>query len=145
VSLAWTLLGLRLLGTLILYTFLGIAFYLIWLELRQAAQPVIQEAGDRLRVISTDSQALTVGQVLPLQPVTLLGHDPDNTIVLPDTAISARHARLQQRDGVWWLENLSRPPDTILNEAVVSQPMPLADGDLITLGPICFRLEMMSQ
>ena len=35
-SLEWILLGLRLVATVILYTFLGLAFYLIWRELKQA-------------------------------------------------------------------------------------------------------------
>jgi hypothetical protein len=41
-SLEWILLGLRLAATIILYTFLGLAFYLIWRELKQAqAQTVL--------------------------------------------------------------------------------------------------------
>lgn len=45
IELAWILLALRLLGALLLYTFLGSLFYLIWRDLK-AAQHQIDEDQD---------------------------------------------------------------------------------------------------
>lgn len=140
-SLAWVLLGLRLLATLILYTFLGIAFYIIWRELKQTvAQSTPLPTPDQLRIVAADRQSL-VGQSLPLDNVTWLGRDPHNTIVLDDHTTAARHACLHRENGVWWLEDWGSQYGTRLNEQPISQPTPLIYGDLIEIGKHCFRLE----
>lgn len=140
-SLDWILLGLRILATLILYTFLGVAFYIIWRDLRQAAaQPQLPH---RLRVVSpAEDKVLFSGATLPLQPITLLGRDPENTIVLSDASASGRHARLSRQNGTWWLEDLGSKNGTSLNELPLSKPASLANGDIIGIGNIRLRLEL---
>ena len=155
-NLEWLLLGLRLLATIILYTFLGGAFYLIWRELTQTAQhSAASEQRDQLRVVAIasqpdgvegeqtaiDSRLLVVGQTLPLRPITLLGRGSENTIILNDQSISVRHARLYQVEGVWWLEDLDSKNGTRLNELPVSKPISLTHGDVIELGNNSLRLE----
>lgn len=143
-GLDWVLLGLRIVTTIILYTFLGLAFYIIWRELRQAAVQTMSrlEAPYRLRVIApAEDQSLAVGQALPLQPVTLVGRDPNNTIVLNDDSASGRHARFSRENGVWWLEDLGSRNGTLLNDLPVSRPASLANGDIIGIGNMRFRLE----
>lgn len=145
-SLDWILLGFRILSTIVLYTFLGIAFYIIWrdlksAEIRNAAQT---EVTAHLRVIATaEEKLMPVGEVLPLQPVTLLGRDPENTIALNDA--SARHARLSRENGVWWLEDLDSQNGTLLNGLPLSKSTPLANGDIIGIGSTRFRLESISK
>ena len=84
-SLEWMLLGFRILAAIILYTFLGLAFYLIWRDLRRAAvqtedQP---EVAYQLRVVdSAGNGTLAVGEAISLEPETLLGRDSDNTVVI---------------------------------------------------------------
>lgn len=142
-TLEWILLGLRVLTTIILYTFLGVAFYIIWRDLKQMVpdrEPL--PASHYLRVVApVDSPALTINETLPLQPVTLLGRDPDNTIILNDSAASGRHARLIQENGVWWLEDLGSRNGTMLNELKLAKPTPLAEGDVIGIGVLRLRLE----
>ena len=140
-SLAWFLLGLRFLATFILYTFLGLAFYIIWRDLQLAAQPPVERPA-RLRVIAADGAALAVDQIVPLQPVTLLGCDPANTIVLDVQAASAHHARLERTADGWWLEDLGSEHGTCLNNVSIAQPTLVADGDVIGIGLIRFRLEL---
>lgn len=140
-SLAWFLLGLRFLATFILYTFLGLAFYIIWRDLKQAAQPPVERPAG-LRVIAADGVALTVDQIVPLQPVTLLGCDPANTIVLDVEAASAHHARLKRTAYGWWLEDLGSEQGTRLNEVFITQAVPVGDGDVIGIGSIRLRLEL---
>ena len=143
VSLDWVLLGLRILTTMILYIFLGLVFYLIWRDLKQAAQRTIPpQRTYHLRVVaSVEDQSLVVGEVLALQPVTLLGRDPDNTIALGDAAASNRHARISRENGVWWLEDLGSRNGTLLNELPLSKPTSLVDGDIIGIGNVRLRLE----
>ena len=142
-SLEWILLGLRLLATVILYTFLGLAFYIIWRDLKQA-KPQTAPDGQLycLRVIvPAGDNGLAAGQALPLQPVTLLGRDPENTIVINDASISGRHARLNRENGVWWLEDLGSKNGTLLNDLQLSKPASVTNGDTITIGDIRFQLE----
>lgn len=145
VSLDWILLGLRVLATLILYAFLGLAFYIIWRDLRQAQTQVVPPSPvtDRLRVIAApEDQSLVVGDTVPLPSTLLLGYDPENAIVLNDTSTSTCQARLSRKNGVWWLENLGSQNGARLNNLPLSKPTPLANGDIIEIGNVCFRLEI---
>ncbi len=146
-SLEWILLGLRILATALLYIFLGVAFYIVWRSLKQAEQEslAVMPPASQLRVVAANgTKALSVGETLPLQPVTLVGSDSQNTIVLPEAAVSARHARLSEARGVWWLEDLGSHSGTLLNELPLSKPTPLANGDVIGIGAVRLKLETRS-
>ena len=144
-SLDWVLLGLRILATVILYTFLGIAFYIIWRDLKQAATRDKPHPEHKLRVIdAAENGVLTVGQIFSLQPINFLGRDPENTIIIDHASTSARHARLSRKHGVWWLEDLGSRNGTTLNNRPLSKPAPLTDGDIIGIGNLRFRLEAMA-
>jgi pSer/pThr/pTyr-binding forkhead associated (FHA) protein len=147
-SLDWVLLGFRILTTLIFCVFLGLAFYIIWRDLKSVeAQITLQpQATHQLRVIATAEAEAgpVVGQTLPLPPITHLGRDPENTIVLDDAAVSAVHARLSRENGVWWLEDLGSQHGTCLNEIPLSKPTSLTNGDIIEIGRSRFRLETVS-
>jgi pSer/pThr/pTyr-binding forkhead associated (FHA) protein len=150
VSLDWILLGLRLLATIILYIFLGIAFYLIWRDLKQAQdqQFVVPppRATDQLRVIAAaEGQPLVVGQALPLRPEMLLGRGPENAIVVNEANTLTDQVRLSQKNGVWWLEDLGSEKGTRLNNLPLSKPTPLSNGDIIEMGQVCFRLETVAE
>lgn len=145
-SLEWILFGLRLLATFILYIFLGVAFYLIWRQLRQTEAQ--QTAGstrsvDQLRVIAAgEGRSLVVGQTLPLQSVMLLGHGPEYTIDVNPADVSTGQVRLIRRNGQWWLENLGQPESIKLNDGFLSEAQPLSHGDVISMGDTQFRFEM---
>jgi hypothetical protein len=144
-SLEWTLLALRLAAAALLYLFLGLAFYIIWKELKEAVAPAGSPPAlaSRLRVVSTEVETLlTAGQILPLQPVTGLGRDAHNTIVIPHPTASARHARLVCDQNEWWLEDLGSTNGTTLNGLPLSKPAPLAHGDVIGIGAVSFMLEL---
>jgi len=142
-SLDWVLLGFRILTTIILYTFLGLAFYIIWRDLQQTASKTVKDGQNHLlRVIeAADNGTLMAGQAFVLQPVTFLGRDPENTIFLADASASARHARLSRDNGVWWLEDLGSRYGTMLNDLPIAKPTSLTNGDVIGIGNLRFRLE----
>jgi hypothetical protein len=145
-SIDWILLGLRFLATVILYSFLALAFYIIWHDLRQAQIQVLRQDTDQLRVIAAaKGQSLVVGQTLPLQPAMLLGYGPESTVVVDDAARLTRYARLSRKDDVWWLEDLTGQDGTRLNNLPLSEPTPLSNGDLIEVGHVCFRLEIVNR
>jgi pSer/pThr/pTyr-binding forkhead associated (FHA) protein len=140
-SLEWILLGLRVLATVILYSFLGLAFYLIWRDLKRIE--IQSQVNYQLRVIAANgNEPWAVGETLPLQPVTILGRGAKNTIVLHEPTASTRHARLSRTNGTWWLEDLGSQSGTTLNELPLSKPIPLTEGDIIGIGSVRFRLEV---
>ena len=151
-SLEWSLLVLRLLAVAVLYTFLGIVIYMIWRDVQAAArsQPeinLVSESTDeaavvagRLWVVSTGEAHLHQGDTFTLQAHTILGRASDNHIVLPDSYVSSYHARLDQRNGEWWLTDLGSRNGTRLNDVPISKSVPLADGDVIGLGQLELRL-----
>lgn len=144
-SLDWIIFGLRLLSTAILYGFLGIAFYIVWRDLKATESLAAAENQPTfyLRVeAAADDELPVVGEMVSLQqPVTSLGRDLDNTIVLADEAAAGRHARIYRQNGTWWLEDLGSTTGTTLNEQPVSEPTLLRESDLIEIGPVRFRVE----
>jgi hypothetical protein len=152
VSLEWTLLALRLLAVAVLYAFLIIVVYIIWRDLRAVARVHPQSAqlfasadesasfAGQLRVIGGEA-ALQPGGVYTFQSHALLGRAPDNHIVLPDASVSSYHARLDRRDGEWWLTDLGSRNGTRLNGVPITKSVPLADGDVIGIGRVELKLE----
>jgi len=144
VSLDWILFGLRLLSTAILYTFLGLAFYIIWRDLKQAGPQPAPPPLHRLRVIApAENLSLAANDILPLQPMTLLGRNADSTIPLADSAASGQHARLSHENGTWWIEDLGSRNGTLLNDLPLSKPTSLTDGDIIGIGSLRLKFETM--
>ncbi len=147
-STEWTLLALRLLAVAVLYAFLAAVVVVIWRDLRatgaKSARMSEKSAapGGRLRVLDGEDAPPSAGEAFALAEHMTLGRAADNTITLPDTYASAYHARLDQRDGEWWLTDLDSRNGTRLNDVPIGRPVPLADGDIIAIGEMKLRLEI---
>jgi hypothetical protein len=141
VSFDWILLGLRILAAIILCSFLGLAFYIIWRDLKTTVRATTQTpAMSRLRIMNAMEESLE-GQIVGLQPITFLGSAPDNTVVLNDSTVSNRHARISRENGTWLLEDLGSREGTLLNNLLLSKPASLVDGDIIGIGEVRLRVE----
>jgi hypothetical protein len=84
------------------------------------------------------------GRQFPLDKESVvLGRLPNLEIVLASLAVSRRHARIWQRDGSFFIEDLGTSNGTYLNGGHLSQPAPLAEGDSVRIGPylLVFRRE----
>jgi DNA-binding winged helix-turn-helix (wHTH) protein len=80
---------------------------------------------------------LVAGNDIALSPGEhLLGRDQDSTVVVPDTAVSRRHARILVRDDSALLEDLGSKNGTFLNGVRLAEPATLRPGDAITVGSI---------
>src|SRR4051794_39106439 len=66
---------------------------------------------------------LTLGQA----PV-LIGRAPESTLVLDDDYASARHARIYQQDGEWFVEDLGSTNGTFIGPNRLTQPTRLEAG-----------------
>jgi hypothetical protein len=63
-----------------------------------------------------------------------IGRVPDIQVCLPDERLSREHARIEFRDGGYWLTDLGSTNGTALNGALLTAPHLLHSGDSIELG-----------
>ena len=138
--------ALRILLSLILYAFLFLAFWTVWRDLQATRAQAEAQARDQpaLVVVVPGETDLLPGDRLPLLPVTTLGRALTTTDVLADSFAAARHARLTQHNSLWWLTDLDSRNGTFLNEVRLqpSQPVPVAEGDLLGVGSVRLRVEL---
>lgn len=137
------ILVLRLLFAALLYFFLLMVGIVAYRDLKRAStRPARQKTTDLARLVVVDSgeTSLIPGQAFELQPVTSLGRDPTNTVVIPDGFASGQHALLAWRDQQWWLEDLGSTNGTLLNRRPVLKPTRVNHGDIVQVGRV--RLKM---
>src|SRR5919108_1081584 len=72
--------------------------------------------------VEIESEGLTIGR--------LTGND----VALNHPTVSRTHAGIKEINGDYWIFNLSEANSTLLNGEMIEQT-PLADGDLIQVGP----------
>jgi pSer/pThr/pTyr-binding forkhead associated (FHA) protein len=82
-----------------------------------------------------------VGSVFPLDAVTTLGRDVNNTIVIEDPFASTEHAVLTFRGRSWYLEDRLSTNGTFVNGGRVQGVAPLGFGDELQVGMARLRLE----
>ena len=69
-----------------------------------------------------------------LLPITYsIGRDPGNQIVLSDSKVSRRHARLFIKAGAFYLADLGSKNGVIVNEDIINR-VKLSNGDIIQIG-----------
>jgi pSer/pThr/pTyr-binding forkhead associated (FHA) protein len=73
----------------------------------------------------------------------VIGRGPGCAVVLPDDYASARHARVFERRGRVWVEDLGSTNGTVLNGRRVTRPAMLRSGDRLQIGRtmLAFRVE----
>lgn len=92
----------------------------------------------RVLVVTSGSLAgtrISLGE----QPV-MIGRANDSTLVLTDDYASSHHARLTQRDGAWFVEDLGSTNGTYLDRDKVSGPTPVPPGMPIRIGKTVIEL-----
>ena len=73
------------------------------------------------------------------QPI-LIGRADDSTLVLTDDFASSRHARLTNRGGKWYVEDLGSTNGTYLDQQRVQGPLLLGPGQPIRIGQTALEL-----
>jgi hypothetical protein len=105
------------------------------------SHPVATAPG-RLKVINAGSDKLLLpGKILLLKPVTQLGADPDNDLILSDQFVSGHHARLHWDGAVWWVEDLGSSNGTTVDghSCPPRDPQPIQGGANLQLGDSVFE------
>jgi len=73
-----------------------------------------------------------------------IGRSPDNDLQLNHPAVSRIHAGIKELNGDYWISNLSKANGTLLNGQQISET-PLADGDVIQIGPFLLRASYLPE
>lgn len=97
----------------------------------------------RLQVLTPGNDPnLRAGEMLVLKPVTCLGADSSNDIVLADRYVSGRHACLRWDGASWMLEDLDSRNGTFIGHQRCQPHVPqyVQPGALIRFGDIAFKL-----
>jgi len=74
-------------------------------------------------------------------PVTNIGRGEYNDIALPDASISANHAKLQLKEGIWVLTDLGSTNGSRVDDETVRGEIALSPGAQITLGEVALLFE----
>ena len=92
-----------------------------------------------LRVTRKDGYAWTV----PLDRDRInIGRDPDNELVLEDTAVSRQHCLIELQGPYVVVKDRGTPNGTFVNNEFLGEPRELREGDRIYVGP--FLLELVA-
>jgi hypothetical protein len=70
----------------------------------------------------------------------LIGRADDSTLVLTDDFASSRHARLTNRSGQWYVEDLGSTNGTYLDQQRVLGPLLVGSGQPIRIGQTVLEL-----
>jgi pSer/pThr/pTyr-binding forkhead associated (FHA) protein len=116
----------------------------LWRDLRSSVATASQPLG-RLIVVASPGDQPEEGTSIPIDAVTAIGRDVNNTIAVDDDAVSPEHALLTFRGRIWYLEDRGSTNGTTLNGQRVSGAAPLGYGDEIGLGRVRLRLERAPQ
>lgn len=137
---------LRLASGFILLLILAALFAIIRRDIQlAAAQSQVQRRsyGQLTTLARIDGQYVPTGEEHPLLPLTSLGRAPTNSIVINDTFASSEHAVVLLHEGQWWLEDRNSRNGTILNEEPITGPTIITTGDIISIGQMSFRIQIL--
>ncbi len=136
---------------LLLWLFIFAAFRVVRADLfggrvgRVAAVPPRAAAPGRRKQKGPKTLVVTAGPLagtritLGDQPI-LIGRADDSTLVLTDDFASSRHARLTNRGGQWYVEDLGSTNGTFLDQQRVQGPLLVANGQPIRIGQTALEL-----
>ncbi len=131
------LLVIRILIALSLFAFLGLAFTMLWNDLRKQSQHIAAPV-PALQLIPPDgSQAFHFSQA-----EINIGRDPACDCFIPDKTVSTQHARLAYKHDRWWLEDLHSTNGTFLNQEPVAAPLVVTDGDQLRCGQVVLEIKI---
>jgi pSer/pThr/pTyr-binding forkhead associated (FHA) protein len=74
-------------------------------------------------------------------PVVNIGRADYNDLVIPEPSVSASHAKLQRRDGIWVLSDLGSTNGTFVDGDRVTEETPLGPGAAIRFGEVTTLFE----
>lgn len=95
-----------------------------------------EQGGPLLAVLILRRGAGGLGHVAVRQPTVRIGREEGNDVVLPAVSLSATHAELRLRGGVWSLTDLGSMNGSWVDGEPVYGAVPLGPGSAIRLGEV---------
>jgi predicted component of type VI protein secretion system len=89
-----------------------------------------------LRLVPVSGPAIDI-----VKEPSMVGRDPSCEVVVTDGSVSRRHARLEQRAGVWWVVDQGSANGTYVNSLKVAE-QPLKDRQELRFGAMAFRVDL---
>lgn len=90
------------------------------------------------------SQGLAKGEHYSFEGEARLGRTADNDLVVKDGAASRSHARIFEKAGKFFIEDLGSANGTRLNDVEIKKTKELSNGDEVTIGDTVFVFEGVS-
>jgi hypothetical protein len=104
------------------------------------APPAKAKRGKAARQLVVTAGQLAGTRITLGEAQITIGRAEDSTLVITDDYASARHARLVNRDGQWFVEDLGSTNGTYLDRGKVSGPTPVPRGVPIRIGRTSLEL-----
>ena len=123
-----------------LYVFFFFLLRALWRDLRATVATAGVALG-RLVVVESPEGQPAKGTSIPLDAITSLGRDVNNSVTVEDDYVSAEHAMLTFRGRAWYLEDRGSTNGTFVNGQRVVGVVPVGYGDELQLGKVRMRLE----
>jgi hypothetical protein len=89
-----------------------------------------------LRLVPVSGQPIDV-----VKDQSVVGRDPSCEIVVADGSVSRKHARLEQRGGIWWVVDQGSANGTYLNSLRIAEQA-LKNGQELRFGALAFRVDL---
>ncbi len=140
------LLILRICTLALLYLFLARVAFALWHDLRRApvqlpAPQTTRQPGGRLVVTDPAGSGLPRDTAFDLTPVTTIGRQAENSIVIDDDFVSSAHATVAWRNDGWWVQDMNSTNGTFVGMRKVNAITKLAEGETLQIGRVRLRLE----
>ncbi|MEO7118801.1 MAG: FHA domain-containing protein [Candidatus Limnocylindrales bacterium] len=123
-----------------IYLFFAVLLRALWRDLRTSVASASTALG-RLVVIASPEGQPRVGASIPLDAITSIGRDVNNSITVEDSFVSAEHAVLTFRGRAWYLEDRESTNGTYVNGHRVQGTIAIGYGDEVQVGQVRLRLE----
>ena len=104
------------------------------------ATPVRKRGSRGPRHLVVTAGPLTGTRITLGEQAILIGRADDSTLVLTDDFASSRHARLTNRGGQWYVEDLGSTNGTYLDQQRVQGPLLVGSGQPIKIGQTVLEL-----
>jgi pSer/pThr/pTyr-binding forkhead associated (FHA) protein len=101
--------------------------------------PGRRRGSPRLVVVDPEDRR---GRAYELKDEQTVGRAAGCQITLDDTYVSQLHARVFNKDGTWFVEDLGSTNGTYLNTKRVSTPLAVKRGDHIKIGAVVMEAEL---
>jgi pSer/pThr/pTyr-binding forkhead associated (FHA) protein len=140
-------------AVLLKFAFIAVLYlFLLWVvrsALKDLRRPAMEDGsppgraleGERSVLVAEGGGGLRAGVAFALDGSTTIGRSPETDIQIEDQFASSRHARIYERDGYLYIEDMGSTNGTYLNGRRLDARELLRADDRIRIGDTEFRYE----